>query len=83
MIEMPPCCGQNGRVENACARTVYAQRVDGLIRLSGVWRGWRVQGDTLIGPGGIRWTPATLRHAERWQKAGFAGGDPVSLPGPG
>jgi hypothetical protein len=31
--------------------------------LTGPWAGWRVRGRFLIGPGGIRTTPETLRKA--------------------
>lgn len=70
-MEFPPCC-QDGRVANRCAETVYRQRVDGFFRLTGPWVGWRIQGGALIGPGGLRFTPSTLRNA--WRQAGFADG---------
>jgi hypothetical protein len=61
----PPCC-PDGRITNRCAAAEYARRVLESYPLSGSWRGWRIQGRHLIGPGGIRFTPETARiaHAE-------------------
>jgi hypothetical protein len=73
-MDLPPCCGANGAVTNPCARTVYEQRVSGLVRLAGAWKGWRIQDGALIGPGGVRWTPQTLTHAHRWQSGLLRGG---------
>jgi len=67
-MSFPPCC-PSGRVENPCAQTMYRQRVDGFFRLGGDWTGWRIQGGALIGPGGLRFTPRTLRNA--WREAGL------------
>jgi len=65
-MEFPPCC-PDGRVTNLCADRVYRQRVEGYIKLSGPWTGWRIQGDALIGPGGVRFKATTLLHA--WRQA--------------
>lgn len=61
-MDFPPCCVR-GRVENSCAATVYEQRVERLYRLEREWTGWRVKDGVLIGPRGMRFTPATLAMA--------------------
>ena len=61
-MEFPPCCN-GGRVANGCAQTVYEQRVEGLFRLGREWTGWKVKDGALIGPRGMRFTPATLALA--------------------
>jgi hypothetical protein len=70
MDRFPPCC-PDGRVTNVCARTVYAQRVEQLYRLSGDWTGWRLKAGKLHGPGGITFTPATLALAWKHLQSGF------------
>lgn len=69
----PPPCQLPGTEPNACAREQYDRHAYGLVRLSGAWRGWRIQGGALIGPGNVRWTPATLNAAMSWQAFGLAG----------
>ena len=64
-MDFPPCCQPTGRVENSCAANVYRQRVNGFYRLTGDWTGWRIQGNKLIGPNGLQFTPQTLAHAWR------------------
>jgi len=64
-VEFPPCCQPSGRIANTCAESVYRQRVDGYYRLNGAWSGWRIQGNKLIGPQGLRFTPQTLANAWR------------------
>jgi hypothetical protein len=61
-MEFPPCC-RAGRVENPCAETVYQQRVEGLFRLDRNWTGWKIKDGALLGPRGMRFTPATLAIA--------------------
>ena len=63
-MEFPPCC-RAGRVENPCAATVYQQRVEGLFRLGRDWTGWKIKDGALLGPRGMRFTPATLVLAWR------------------
>lgn len=70
---IPPPCVDDTHQLNPCARNVYDQHVQGLYRLAGPWSGWRIQGHALIGPGGVRWTPATLHAAMTWQAYGLAG----------
>jgi hypothetical protein len=72
MHALPPCLTP-GQPLNPCAVAVHAQHVDGFIRLHGPWRGWKIQGHHLIGPGGVRWTVDTLAQAAAWQKSGLAG----------
>lgn len=62
-MDHPPCCPDGRIVKNPCAAEVYRRRVYESYQLGGQWRGWRVQGKHLIGPGGIRWTPDTARRA--------------------
>jgi len=63
-MDFPPCCPA-GRVANGCAETVYRQRVEGFFRLQKDWTGWTVKDGHLIGPRGMRFTPATLAIAWR------------------
>lgn len=48
---------------NGCAVNVYRQRVDGFYRLAGAWEGWKISGDKLHGPGGMRFTAGSLKLA--------------------
>jgi len=64
-MEFPPCCQPNGRINNGCAANVHRQRVEGHYQLSGAWTGWKIQGNKLIGPQGLRFTPQTLANAWR------------------
>lgn len=62
-MDKPPCC-PDGRVTNPCARTLYDARVYGRVDLpASDWTGWKIRGNKLIGPGGMTFTPATLRAA--------------------
>jgi len=65
-MEFPPCCKPTGRITNSCAAKVHRQQVDGHYQLTGYWTGWKLQGNKLIGPEGLRFTPQTLRNA--WRK---------------
>ena len=62
-MEFPPCCQPTGRVTNSCAANVYRQRVEGFYRLAGAWTGWKIEGNKLVGPNGLRFTPQSLANA--------------------
>lgn len=72
----PPCC-PDGRITNKCAAAEYSRRVTESYPLGGHWRGWRIQGRHLIGPGGLRFTPDTARaaHADFTKSAVLRGED--------
>lgn len=76
---MPPCW-RRGEPLNPCALALFRRDAEQRIDLGGPWHGWRIAGHKLIGPGGVVWTPDTLRHARVWQKSGFAGGRVAMLP---
>jgi hypothetical protein len=63
IMDFPPCCAPSGRVANPCAANVYRQRIEGHYKLTGAWLGWSIQGNKLIGPRGLRFTPQTLANA--------------------
>lgn len=64
---MPPPCWKRGEPLNPCALELFRAQVEQRIDLSGFWLGWRIHGHRLIGPGGARWSPETLRLAwVRW-----------------
>lgn len=77
VIGRPPCC-RKGEALNACARDLYQREVGGSFRLTGAWKGWRIQDGVLIGPRGVRWTPYTLEQAHAWQEFGMAGAGEVN-----
>lgn len=71
MKRYPPCCEPTGRVANSCAANVYRQLVDGHYILTGAWSGWKIIGNKLVGPHGLRFTPQTLIHAwKSWSERG-------------
>ena len=49
----PPCFCE-GKDLNPCARELWRREVEGSFHLDGEWKGWRIQGNALIGPGGVR-----------------------------
>jgi len=63
LVDFPPCCKPDGRIANSCAANLYRERVEGFKQLTGAWTGWKIQGNKLIGPNGLRFTPQTLTNA--------------------
>lgn len=62
----PPPCFKVGTALNACAKALHAQRVEGRYELpSEHWHKWRIRGQYLIGPGGMKFTSRTLAAAWR------------------
>jgi hypothetical protein len=58
----PPPCHVIGRPLNTCAQRLYEQQIRGNIDLTGeFWPGWRIRGQWLIGPGGLRFNARSLR----------------------
>jgi hypothetical protein len=64
---MPPPCWRAGERLNPCALALFRRDVEQTWPLPWPWIGWRMQRGVLVGPGGMRWTPETLRHAAHWQ----------------
>lgn len=59
-MEKPPCV-EIGRPLNWCARSLHEQQIQGRMSLPAEWwPGWKIQQGKLIGPGGMRFTPAML-----------------------
>lgn len=58
-MDKPPCV-ELGKPMNWCARALREQHVEGRIDLPADWKGWKIRGDRLIGPGGIVYGPRTL-----------------------
>lgn len=55
-----------------------AAHLQGRFTLPAPWIGWRVSGDTLTAPGGVRLKPDTARLFWQWLQAA----DTYSRPGP-
>lgn len=75
-MNAPPCV-KPGEKPNACAIALYLQEIERRIDLpSEGWNGWKIRGDWLIGPGGMKFNARSLRAAWRnYIKAGLAGTD--------
>ena len=58
----PPCLVP-GQGLNYCAKAKYEQEVEGRFDLSGEWRGWKIRNGRLIGPFGVKFTPAMAIRA--------------------
>lgn len=62
----PPPCFKIGTALNPCAKAMHAERVEGRIDLPQEhWFKWKIRGQYLIGPGGMKFTPRTLAAAWR------------------
>jgi hypothetical protein len=60
MIPRPPCWPEGEPLPNKCASRYYNQHVYGEFDLQGSFAGWRIRGDTLIAPGGLRLNKSQL-----------------------
>jgi len=59
-MEKPPCV-EIGRPLNWCARALQEQQVYGKIDLPvDGWKGWRIRGERLLGPGGMSFSASML-----------------------
>jgi len=62
---LPPCLVSGDR-PSPCARTVMEQRIEGRYDLTGDFAGWKIRAGKLLGPGGAKFSPASLQAAWRW-----------------
>lgn len=79
----PPPCFKLGSRPNLCAKQLHAERVEGRIDLPQEhWFKWKIRGQYLIGPGGMRFTSRTLAATWRAYVQNVAHGSerPSSLP---
>lgn len=60
-LTVQPPCVTPGKPLNACARQLYAEKVNGHVDLSAEWAGWKLRGKWLVSPGGHRINPERLR----------------------
>lgn len=54
LIPRPPCWPEGERLPNRCASRYYAQQVYGEFDLVGDWIGWKIRGDKITAPGGLK-----------------------------
>ncbi len=71
MENVPPCLAALGM--NKCVRTLYNWQVHGNGSLAGAWVGWRIAGDELISPDGVRITLGMVKRLEYevWLRGGL------------
>lgn len=73
----PPPCVEIGRPLNPCARAMQMERVEGRVDLPQEhWFKWKIRGQYLVGPGGMRFTSATLAAAWRHYVQSIERGSP-------
>ena len=56
---LPPCC-IGGVVDNDCARNIIKEQCDGVHKFGGHWRGWKIDGQFLVGPNKMRFSRESL-----------------------
>ena len=71
MEKLPPCHAVLGM--NKCVRALYDWQVHGIGTLAGAWTGWRIAGDELISPDGVRLTLGMVKRLEYevWLRGGL------------
>lgn len=71
MEKLPPCLQVLGM--NRCVRALYDWQVHGNGALNGAWVGWRIAGDELISPDGVRLTLGMVKRLEYevWLRGGL------------
>jgi hypothetical protein len=71
METAPPCLAAIGM--NKCVRALYNWQVHGTGHLAGAWVGWRIAGDELISPDGVRLSLGMVRRLEYevWLRGGM------------
>lgn len=71
MEKHPPCLQVLGM--NRCVRALYEWQVRGNGPLNGAWIGWRIAGDELVSPDGVRLTLGMIKRLEYevWLRGGL------------
>ncbi len=71
MEKLPPCLQVLGM--NRCVRALYEWEVRGNEPLNGAWAGWRIAGDELVSPDGVRLTLGMVKRLEYevWLRGGL------------
>lgn len=64
-MNLPPCVKPGERL-NSCAKSLHSREIEGRVDLPAEnWSGWKVRGQYLIGPGGMRFSARSLCAAWR------------------